>query len=59
MKRIIPLAILASAVGAAAVYMRNNKKAVDRTLEALDELSETAEETVEELSEAILDGTEE
>lgn len=58
MKKFIPLAILASAVGAAAVYLKNNKKAVDRTLDALDELSATAEETVDELSEVILDETE-
>ncbi len=58
MKKFIPLAILASALGAAAVYIKNNKKAIDRTLEALDELSETAEETVVELSEVILENTE-
>ena len=51
MKKLIPLAILASAIGAAAAYLRNNQKSVERTLNALEELSESAEETVASLSE--------
>lgn len=55
MKKLVPLAILASAVGAAAVYLRNNQKSVEKTLEALEELSESAEETVASLSEDLLE----
>lgn len=59
MKKFIPLALVAGAVSAATIYLRNNKKTIDRTLEALDELSETAEETVVELSEEIFEDEEE
>ncbi len=59
MKKLVPLAILASAVGAAAVYLRNNQKHVEKTLDALEELSESAEDTVASLSEDLFDeGTE-
>jgi uncharacterized protein YoxC len=59
MKKLVPLAILASAVGAAAVYLRNNQKQVEKTLDALEELSESAEDTVASLSEDLFEeGTE-
>lgn len=59
MKKLVPLAILASAVGAAAVYLRNNQKHVEKTLDALEELSESAEDTVASLSEDLFEeGTE-
>lgn len=59
MKKFIPLALVAGAVSAATIYLKNNKKAIDRTLDALDELSETAEDTVVELSEEIFEEPEE
>lgn len=58
MKKFIPLAIVAAAVGAAAAYLKNNQKHIDRTLQALDELSESAEETVVNLADGIQESVE-
>lgn len=51
MKKFIPLAILASAAGAVAVYFKNNKKVIDQTLDELDKLTEAAEDTIAVLAE--------
>lgn len=53
MKKFIPLAILASAAAAASVYLKNNKKVVDKTLDELDRLTESAEETIADLAEEL------
>lgn len=53
MKKFIPLALIASALGATAVYLKRNQQHVDRTLKALDELSETAEDTIAELAQEV------
>lgn len=53
MKKFIPLAILASAAGAAYVYLKNNQRVVDKTLEELDKLTESAEETIADLADEL------
>lgn len=53
MKKFIPLAVLASAAGAAYVYLKNNQRVVDKTLEELDRLTESAEETIADLASEI------
>ncbi len=53
MKKFFLLAIFASAAGAAYVYLKNNKQVVERTLDELDKLTESAEETVADLAEAL------
>ncbi len=59
MKKLFPLALLGAAVGAAAyVIDRNNKQHVEKTIEALDEISKNAEETVAALSEEIIEDEE-
>ena len=59
MKKFLPLAIIGAAVGATAYYVdRNNKKHVEKTLDALDEISKTAEETVAALSSEVIDNEE-
>ncbi len=50
MKKFIPLAVLASAAGAAFVYLKNNQRVVDKTLAELDKLTETAEDTIADLA---------
>ena len=50
MKKFLPLAILASAAGAAYVYLKNNQRIVDKTLDELDKLTESAEETIADLA---------
>lgn len=51
MKKFFPLAILGSAAAAAYVYLKNNQRIVDQTLDELDRLTESAEETIAELAE--------
>ncbi len=54
MKKIFPLAILGAAVGAAGYFLnKNNKAHVEKTLEALDDLSLSAEATVQELAKEV------
>lgn len=53
MKKFIPLAILASAAGAAYVYLKNNQRVVDKTLDELDKLTESAEETIADLADEL------
>lgn len=53
MKKFIPLAILASAAGAAYVYLKNNQRVVDKTLDELDKLTESAEETIAHLADEL------
>lgn len=51
MKKLFPLAIIGAAVGAAGYFLnRNNKEHVEKTLNALDDLSKSAEETVSEFA---------
>lgn len=51
MKKIVPLAIIGAAVGAAGyLFNRSNKEHVEKTIQTLDELSKTAEETVSEFA---------
>lgn len=60
MKKLFPLAVLGAAVGAAAYFFNaNNKKHVERTIDALDEISKSAEETVDELANRVVDVKEE
>ncbi|CAM4166590.1 hypothetical protein H9L01_06105 [Erysipelothrix inopinata] len=60
MKKLFPLAIIGAAVGAAAYYFdQNNKKHVEKTLNALDEISETAESTVKDLAQDLVDAPKE
>ncbi|CAM2883805.1 hypothetical protein [Erysipelothrix tonsillarum] len=54
MKKIFPLAIIGAAIGAAGYYMnQNNKKHVEKTIETLDDISRSAEDTVSELAQEI------
>ncbi len=53
MKKFIPLAVLASAAGAAYVYLKNNQRVVDKTLDELDKLTESAEDTIADLAEEL------
>ncbi|QIK69823.1 hypothetical protein G7062_05720 [Erysipelothrix sp. HDW6C] len=56
MKKIFPLAILGAAAGAAAYYLnQNNKKHVAKTINALDEISKSAEETVADLAQEVIE----
>lgn len=56
MKKFFPLAILGAAVGAAAYFFnRTNKQHVEKTIEALDDIGNTAEEAVAELASEISD----
>ena len=53
MKTFIPLPVLASAAGAAYVYLKNNQREVDKTLDELDKLTESAEDTIADLAEEL------
>lgn len=54
MKKIFPLALLATAIGAAGyIFNRQNKSHVEKTITALDDLGESAEETVRDLAKEI------
>ncbi len=51
MKKLIPVAIIGAAIGAASYYFNaNNKKHIAKTIDALDEISRTAEDTVAEFA---------
>lgn len=54
MKKLLPLALIGAAIGAAGYFVdKKNKLHVEETLEALDDISKSAEEAVEELTEDI------
>lgn len=53
MKKFIPLAILASAAAAAYVYVKNNQATVNKALEELDKLTNSAEDTIASLAEEL------
>ena len=54
MKKILPLALLGAAIGAAGyVFNRQNKSHVEKTITALDDIGESAEETVRDLAKEI------
>lgn len=56
MKKFLPLVIIGSAVGAAAYYLNaNNKKHVERTIDALDAISQEAENTVLDLANEVVE----
>ncbi|AMC93561.1 hypothetical protein AOC36_06055 [Erysipelothrix larvae] len=50
MKRILPLAVIAALAGGAAYYLKRNQVKVEETLKALDDISDTAETTVNEFA---------
>lgn len=51
MKKIFPLAIIGAAVGAVGYFLNhNNKSHIEKTLTSLDEISESAEETVSQFA---------
>lgn len=54
MKKLLPLALLGAAIGAAGYFVdKKNKEHVEETLDALDEISQSAEEAVEDLSKEV------
>ncbi len=54
MKKLFPLAVIGAAVGAAGYFLnRKNKSHVEKTIDSLDDLSRSAEETVAELVEEL------
>lgn len=56
MKKLLPLALLGTAIGAAAYYFNEkNKNEVARTIEALDEISASAQTAVEDLAHDVSD----
>lgn len=59
MKKFIPLAVIASLAGGAAYYLKRNQTHVEKTIKALDEISDTAETTVLEFAQALHETSEE
>lgn len=57
MKRVFPLAIVGAAVGALALVVKRRKQEehIDETIQALDELSDAANDTVERLASEVVD----
>lgn len=59
MKRLFPLAVIGAAIGATGYLVnKKNKDHVEKTLDALDDISKSAEEAVAELAEEISNGEE-
>lgn len=59
MKKLFPLAVIGAAIGAAGYLVnKKNKDHVEQTLEALDDISKSAEDAVAELAEEISKGEE-
>lgn len=59
MKKIFSLALIGAAIGATGYFVdQKNKKHVEETLEALDDISKSAERAVEELTDKITDDVE-
>lgn len=59
MKKLVPLALIGAAVGAAAFILnKNNKQHIQNTIDTLDEISKKATETVSNFANEVIDSIE-
>lgn len=59
MKKLVPLALIGAAVGAAAFILnKNNKQHIQNTIDTLDEISKKATETVSKFANEVIESVE-